>query len=196
MTKFGLPKVGQKVFVTGDYKNMAHIPSVSYSGNHELLDRYYNGFKLIADTAVDNLLENAHANMLKDQLVFPIIFNYRHFIELILKKYAIKYKIEKIDLNNLGHSLMFYWKVVKPLLLEVHKEQKDVNEVISATESYIEEFSELDSGSFRFRYPFSKGESLTPSFDEDFHVDYVQLKYRMNELYNILEYLEDYLIEE
>ena len=81
------------------------------------------------------------ANHLKMRFVFPIIFNYRHYLELILKKYAIKYAENKEEYEklgkNLGHNLNFYWDKVKPLLLDDYSDLYDIDELAEASESYI-----------------------------------------------------------
>lgn len=189
------PKLGEKLFISGNHKTKAIIPASIDGSTSELLDRYYRGFKELADEGVQHVVENFYSHEVKDKLIFPIMFNYRHYLELILKKYAIKYAKDKGELEklgeNLGHSLEFYWKRVKPLLTETYKHLADIEEVVAAAESYILQFQEVDNGSFTFRYPFAKGEKFAPYFEKDMHIDVVHLKGRMDELYNLLEYLDD-----
>ncbi|WP_153721793.1 hypothetical protein [Sporosarcina cascadiensis] len=191
------PKLGEKLIMGGNKETKAYIPASVNGRTDELLNRYYHGFKKIADAGVQQIIENPRDNAVKDMIIFPIIFNYRHFLELLLKKYAIKYAKDKKDYEELGknlaHNLEFYWKRVKPILEEVYKGADFIDEVAMATESYILQFQELDNGSFTFRYPFAKGEEFAPFFEEDLHIDVVHLKERVDELYNILEYMEDQL---
>lgn len=189
------PKRGEKLFVAGNYETKSYIPASVNGRTDELLNKYYNGFKELADAGVEQIIANSHSNAVKDKLVFPIMFNYRHYLELLLKKYAIKYakdKAERMELGeNMGHNLEFYWRKVKPLLVDVYSGHDDIEEITEATESYILQFQELDRGSFTFRYPFAKGEEFAPFFNSDLHIDTVHLRDRMNELYNLLEYMED-----
>lgn len=189
------PKRGEKLFVNGDYETNSYIPASINGKTEDLLNKYYNGFKELADAGVEQIIANSHSNAVKDKLVFPIMFNYRHYIELILKKYAIKYandESERMELGQkLGHNLEFYWRKVKPLLIDVYSAHDNLEEISEATESYILQFQELDRGSFTFRYPFAKGEKFAPFFNTDFHIDTVHLRDKMNELYNLLEYMED-----
>ena len=189
------PKLEENLFVHGNYETKSYIPASINGRTDELLVKYYNGFKELADAGVEYIIKNSDSNAVKDSLVFPVIFNYRHYLELILKKYAIKYADNQVERDKLGeklgHSLKFYWGKVKPILIDVYGNNEGVDELVEATESYILQFHELDGGSFTFRYPFAKGEDFAPFFEKDLHIDTVHLKERMDELYNLLEYMED-----
>ena len=121
-----------------------------------LWSRYVDGYK----NAADYLVDCAAAKNERDSLVFPIVFLYRHYLEVQLKDilrmlYLHHGKICKIP-ND--HNLVTLWKSVRPLMERVYDdpESSDNNGHIEAR---IEEFSQLDEGSYAFRYPVdTKGE--------------------------------------
>src|SRR5687767_3139231 len=72
-----------------------------------------NGYKQAADKLVDNL----ESWSIDDNLVFPVVFLYRHFVELRLKSIVID--LEVISNNPMPreqftkHSLLQCWEYIK-----------------------------------------------------------------------------------
>ncbi|RKY37672.1 MAG: hypothetical protein DRP72_03010 [Candidatus Omnitrophota bacterium] len=114
--------------------------------------------------AGDILVKEAINNKKQDMLIYPIIFCYRHFIELILKDFSemilsyikklkvngwnsLKSKIEKKK-NQATHNIKKW--------LEIFREGLNLlkEDIPQEIESTINQFHQIDSTSQRFRYPF------------------------------------------
>jgi hypothetical protein len=99
----------------------------------------------------------------QDYLVYPILFLYRHHIELALKNiirratYVLDRPLTKSESKNLnhGHQLDLLWLDLKPMFAAVCK-AAGCDKVSSAdedgVESHIRQLTELDPDSFSFRY--------------------------------------------
>jgi hypothetical protein len=101
---------------------------------------------------VAHLEEAGHGH---DFLVYPIVYAYRHHIELALKmiiRFARVLLDEPGDLPK-THKLIALWDLAEPLLRRV----ADDRETFSAVRECLVCFDELDPTSESFRYPVTTG---------------------------------------
>jgi len=126
---------------------------------------YIMGYKNAADILVDEVDDLLQ----RDSLVFPIVYNYRHYLELLLKHIA---KLTNINFKK-NHNLSRLWDEVK-INIDVSSEQK------ALIEGVIHEFNHFDERSTNFRYSdeFSKTEIL--------YVNLIQLKDAIDNIDEIL----------
>lgn len=125
---------------------------------------YLHGYREAADIIVKIALINGNEQT-KGELIFPICFLYRQYIELTLKDLYLYYSMDSEEeknafMRNTNHKLINFWNdkivtLIKPLLVNKN-EKKDFNFV----SKYINEFSEIDIDSFVFRYPINKKRTL------------------------------------
>lgn len=120
---------------------------------------YMEGYRRSALLLVKHVMESGHD---QDFLVCPIIFLYRHHIELVLKRtivrstYIIERSLTDEEKKHLGkHQLDLLWQDLKPILSAVWDEI-DIED-IEGIDSYISQLSMLDPDSFSFRYTHSRG---------------------------------------
>ena len=119
-----------------------------------ILDDYIDGYKL----AVDLLLERVsrpEAEAFLNRVRFPLLFLYRHHIELLLKS-VIKHG-SWIDGGNpppSTHCLGDLWKTGRAA---VEKHWPGVEcDALDATESCVQELAKFDPNGTTFRYPTDK----------------------------------------
>ncbi len=150
---FRFPQVGDKPFDQSDiYLQSANINRFG----HFRLEFMIEGYKQGADLMVERALEDRVA---LDVLIFPIIFCYRHYIELSLKHLIANYgPIVGVSSSWKTHDLSTLWNTVKIVAKNYGVEDEDNPE--SIVTHIITEFEKLDRGSFSFRYPFDKEGSL------------------------------------
>jgi hypothetical protein len=115
--------------------------------------------------AADRLVQTLDKRS-SDTLTLPIVFLYRHYVELTLKDLIIqgnkKYNkpLTKIQQGILvRHRIDLLWQELKPLLQQAHSAEK--SEEIEAVEACLLEFSNVDESSFSFRYPVDKKNNPT-----------------------------------
>lgn len=136
------------------------------------LDRYHGdpadacalGYRLAAQI----LVEHTRRRNCEAYLFYPIMFLYRHHVELMLKNLilavdapCVRKFIQADELSEANresltggkqaHSLQFLWDLLRPV---VNKLRKGVmpSERISGINFYIRQLNELDPDSARFRY--------------------------------------------
>lgn len=117
-------------------------------------------------------MKNGHIGD-KDILVYPLCFNYRHCMELLLKFLYIGHsKIDKEGLKdflNTNHDLNKIWQQVKPIL-SAGKKRVGTKVNIGEIEHYVKEMHKFDEKSMRMRYPISKSvEKNNDHLRLDFH---------------------------
>ena len=113
---------------------------------------YVLGYREAADSIVDQAQEFS-----VDLLVYPVMFLYRHYLEISLKHILIvlrRYFEESSELPD-HHRLDKLWDEVRSLM------EKKWNTIAhmadyDAIEARIIEFHEVDKSSFSFRYPVTK----------------------------------------
>ena len=128
-----------------------------------------------------------------DQLIYPIIFMYRHYLEIILKdliRQGLNIKGETPDqiltdvLN--GHNLMKLWNKFKPFFEEVSGRNESFSEVRKGVESYLNQINKVDPESMAFRYEKTKDRSRA-SLSGEINVNIVDFCNKMEKLTGLLE---------
>ncbi|KJH70772.1 hypothetical protein [Aliterella atlantica] len=155
------------------------------AGGKYLLDsnNHIHGYYKAADILVNSALDS-HINRDRDMLFFPIVFNYRHYIELSLKNLIEKSEdcydaleqtgsnygsLKSRFKNNLNHHL-------KPLLNHLTERLLLIGEV-GFEESICEtilDIHKLDPESITFRYPIKKKGDLTLPEQESYDLKNIQ----------------------
>lgn len=104
----------------------------------------------LAETVIDT---GCH----QDTWVFPIVFNYRQFVELKLKEMVLlgAELVGSDDSYRNKHGLLLHWRIARPVLEEV--ELTGDRGILDAVEQVITQFDQVDGGSFAFRYPVDRG---------------------------------------
>ena len=162
-SEFRWPRRGDQAFVTS--ANPLENASIDDSG-HSRLVLMTDGYK----TAGDLLVEAADQDGLKrDTLVFPIIFNYRHFLEISLKYLLATYgPTVRVEPNWQSHDLAILWKSVLRMLERYGtSDPDDTHPVVGAI---ILEFAKIDRDSYAYRYPVDTQGRLLPVTQSDLHL--------------------------
>lgn len=164
-TNFPWPQKGDNLFAPGkDWWNNASL-------NYALDDweQYIVGYLKAAKLLVNYIDAN---KINQDILVYPIVFLYRHYLELRIKKLILGCKIllDEDPKFKKYHKLKELWKDCKALIkrVEPQSEARD----LEAIDEIIIQFSKVDPGSYSFRYPITKQDEK--SLPED--LKYINLR--------------------
>lgn len=151
--EFRWPKKGDRPFSESpDWQRNA---SIARHG-HERLVLMMTGYKAAADLMVERAARSGYD---RDTLVFPIVFNYRHFIELSLKYLIATYgRSINVEPNWKSHDLAELWRTFKRVL-KGHGDH-DPDRTNQAVEHIIAEFAKVDPQSFAYRYPVDRDGNL------------------------------------
>ncbi len=111
---------------------------------------YVDGYKNAADYLVDYSAERHEM----DSLVYPIMFLYRHYLEIQLKDILRMLYLHhgKTCSTPTDHKLFELWCEVRPLMEEVYGDFEDI-ERNNYIEARVKEVVQVDVGSYAFRYP-------------------------------------------
>ena len=116
-------------------------------------NRYSSGYLQAGEILLEQLREDYTR---RDHLVYPIVFLYRHFLELRLKEICQRAEILRGDWEdtNMNHDLLALWKRARP---KIEKEfEGDDPKVLDRIEMNITKVHQLDPKSMSFRYPVDK----------------------------------------
>jgi hypothetical protein len=145
-------------------------------------DGYAPGYK----AGADHLVEVAVSTHELDTLVYPIVFLYRHWIELRLKEIVEKGSmlLGKPQRAKPIHCLADVWIQARSVLQEIWPET-DERDLVPVNKC-VAELNEIDPKSTAFRYPRTKdGRSTIP---EDIrHINLRVLQERLGEIEPTLE---------
>ena len=91
-------------------------------------------------------------------LIYPILFNYRHGIELAMKWVIAQYgRYSTVEIGEIEHhDLWQLWKLCRQIIIEVGSE----DESIAVVEQVIKDFHDLDKSALAFRYSRNKKGAL------------------------------------
>lgn len=110
------------------------------------------GFLKSGDLLVEHV---ASTQMDQDSLVYPIMFSYRHYLELTLKRLIVDARslLGHSGKYPTGHNLLSLWRECRPMLDEIFP---DSNEPHAVIETNIKAFMEVDPKSTSYRYSVDK----------------------------------------
>ncbi len=168
------PDKKKSLFSTGkDWWNLARIDITDLD---EGLTIYTDAYKNAADILVDYTKEDKTSI---NFLVFPIIFLYRHYIELALKEliYTASKYLDDTQHSFNSHNLLNLWKTTKKLISELVKIIDDFDipeDEIIAVENQIKQFDSLDKCSMTFRYPVDKNGNVFKNLSDYINIENVR----------------------
>jgi len=150
-------------------------------GADERSFRLLRGYKRAGDVLVQRALTDRYD---RDSLVFPALFNYRHYIELALKAIAEEHgAFARMALGTKNHKLPELWKLFLMIAKAFGNDCSDHAAI--AVGEYISEIAGVDAGSTAFRYARNWNGS-TPALPGN-GLDLVRLHDVMNGIENFFE---------
>lgn len=162
------PRKGDVLF-RGDLPDWANNACLNVLRNGDIT-AYTEGYRRGAEQLVQHVVEHQRD---RDFLVYPIIFLYRHHLELALKRIIrrsprlLNRELTDSETSHLKkHRLDLLWGDLKPMFTEIYEAvgwgKPDAADVEGA-DDYIRQLSRLDPYSLSFRYAHSnEGKSLLP----------------------------------
>ncbi len=183
---FSYPKKGDSLFreIARDRHNVCLDPYISLGPLGDNWFKYIAGYKNAADILVESIIDD-RSN--PDFIAFPIIYLYRHFIELSLKL-IIRYGYQLFDnqkdhrKGRDGHDIIKLWGYCREIIKRRYPNEE--YETLDATESIIKEFAIIDLKSSETRYPERKDGNLTME-----GINYINLK----NLKEVMEKINNFL---
>ena len=141
--------VSGKLFV--EEGKLGSIARVSW--RDEMIYTYADGYRFAAEQLVSELKDTGH---LINFVIYPIVYLYRHYVELTLKIATSQARAlagEGCEFPK-DHKISEIWSELKGRIkrCDYGIESKQLNEV----DEIIVEFSKFDPDSFAFRFPRSK----------------------------------------
>ena len=153
------PILGERLF-RGDLEDWRNNACPHWYSNGNNWSLIATGYRHAADKLVDMVIER---QALADEMLYPVCFLYRHFVELALK--------EIIGLGNLrqlgdwrteeGHNLSDLWKKTEPVLRGLFSRMQE--EELEAVGKQIAELQEIDPKADGFRFPKTKKTKNQPA---------------------------------
>lgn len=189
-----LPLATKKVFISSANKNQeATISSKFFNSKYY---EYEIAYKKAADMLVDKAISDGSLFLCVS--TYPIMFLYRQFIELYIKDILSRFDPEfngrkppysKHNIYNLWKKLL---EIVKGHLNYFPQEVENTQftDILISTDDYMAEIAIFDRDSLAFRYPDDKTHTKI-FFPNEIPVDLVNIKYRIDELANILFLIEE-----
>lgn len=133
-----------------------------------------------------DLIKLSNNNLVKDGYIYPSLYCFRHYLELIMKDSIHYFKLNKNEISSdeLGyekkHYLLELWELLKTYLED--------NPEMNMISKLIEELNGLDKGSTQYRYPFNhKDNRIIEYTTPPILIDVYMLKKRMMQLYHFFE---------
>jgi len=120
--------------------------------SHDLY-AYADGYKTAADAVLREAMESPGS---KNLLAHPVVFLYRHYLELALKDIIILGRQLYGKLGNVNpyknHRIDLLWAEAEKYITEAFPDP-DTTGYLDMAEATIVRFGEVDPKSFNFRYP-------------------------------------------
>lgn len=182
---FNWPTKGRKAFGASRDGAFFHVPSA-----RGFYPPHARSFKDAAEIVL-NKCEADGDRPANDVFVFPVMYLFRHGIELNLKS-IIRVGIglgffakEDVKEDLERHNLAKLWNHAKKLILD--RWQTADPEPVKATEAVINEFHQADPNGQVFRYPAAKDGKRHRYEGLPDHIGVARLKKTMDGVYNFLE---------
>ena len=151
--EFPWPKNGDKLVTATFGGSIAFLHFKTFSS-------YASGYKRSADILIEHIRQQESD---QDLLVYPVIFLYRHYIELMLKAIiTIGQRVEGCDVQiPPHHKLENLWDDAKKIIRTHFPEADNPASIVG---NQILEFAKLDNSGEECRYPVLK--SGEPSLEQ------------------------------
>jgi hypothetical protein len=146
-----------------------------------------DGYRQAANLLVERAAEERGA---RDFLLYPIIFSYRHFLELSLKSMLLLYG-RQVDIFPVwdDHDLGRLWRLFEAMIGRYETDHD--NDAFEAVKTCVAEFAHIDPNSFAFRYPVDrKGQPVEIDMDR---IDLLQLRDVMEGIHGYFMGTDGYL---
>lgn len=131
------------------------------------------------------LIEQCKTFYDRNTLIYPIVFLFRHHIELCLKEFIVDGKGWDSKLMD-SRNLKFFWKNCKDIIKECHL--PITTEELEIIENGVHDFDGIDPSSYVMRYPVNK-RGVDSVADRENPISIRELKSAMDELVRCLEKL-------
>jgi len=155
------PKKGQVLFsAANDWYHNACINLRYFNW-----DWYATGYKYAGDVLVQHVIDTRNH---RDTLVFPIVFNYRQYLEVRCKEIIMLGKLLSDEMPEFPHkhTLRVLWDTCRPIIAAHEPSASETD--LEAIDEAIAEFDVVDPESYSFRYPVDRKGNL--SIPADLHV--------------------------
>lgn len=150
---------------------------------HDPTEIYIVGYKEAGDSLINSVADRSGT---ADSLIFPVVFLYRHYIELRLK--ALLHDghrlLDQEHKEKPEHQLSNLWPKVRNILVELWPDGN--KDDLAAFDSLIDQFERVDPRSTTFRYPKEFNEQKSLKIDSP-RVNLRNLKEVVGAMANILE---------
>jgi hypothetical protein len=166
------------------------------------------GYRMAAQLAVEHVRQGAHESF----LFYPIVFLYRHHVELMLKKLILAFgdagvrrithaehlgqpALKSLEKGKKAHSLQWLWDRLRPMVQALGNSVVP-SEEIAGINSYIRQLNGIDPDSVGFRYTAAIQETKAKLGKAQKHgaeVDIRMFAEAMERLANFLDGLDSYV---
>ena len=190
------PSEGDKLF---RHESGHYSACINWVHNRDKQGLYARSFESAAIHMIDHVTETRSE---LDTFIYPIIFCFRHSLELTLKD-IINDGINlcenlKIDHVPKNHDLLQLWYLVKKIIIDLFPDED--HSILVHVENCMKEIDLADKTSMSFRYPTSKDGA--PHLEGMKYIDMLNLKKTMKALLNFfsgvdsqISVVRDYILE-
>jgi hypothetical protein len=154
-------------FLTGENDSRIELKAVlNFASDPWQL--YANGYLEAANALVEDLENTIILRSKVDRLVSPIVFLYRHHIELKIKQLYLKvcHYLDVTPALKTTHTLLGNWADFQVKLSQAAQSfnlTQETSQYLQVVEIKLNQFATLDNTSMPFRYPVDKsGTNLLP----------------------------------
>lgn len=152
---------------------------------------YAEGYYRLADLGCHSVIDDRTSAPM-DVLIFPIVFNYRQFLECQLKDMSQVARFFDPELKvALSHKLLDKWRPLRKLIEDMWPTEDRAP--VEAVESVLKEFERVDPTSEQFRYPFLRDGST--SLHDHTLINIRNLHDTMEGVYNFLGGVHSSMLE-
>jgi len=180
-------KKGMKALACTEQGKFFHLHSALLS--NPIYPQHAEAFKIAADMILDSH-QSAKRGLHHDTLLFPVLYLYRHCLELKLKDLVLLgVRIRLFDLTKVAgilekHELCPLWTKAKRLILDSYPKDDEAQ----AAEAIINEFHRVDPDGQTLRYDRKKGTLELRRYKElSSHIGVADLRTKMNSAYHYLD---------
>ena len=179
-------------------KKTAYIIKIKAAGPLDIeFGNYAENFHFAAHEMAVYLLDPNNKNIAElDTYIFPLIFLYRHCIELLLKGIAFQKIVDKTARKNFAKDTFHDLSKILDEILNITLSNR-AEEEINWLSSYFDDISKMDKESDSFRYPFhiiknrdifsGSQYKIERVFKNQTHIDIIKCVNKFEAAYEILE---------
>lgn len=169
-----MKELSKNIMVTYDNESFYKYASGYYECGLTLINNLLNDNRYEELSKLNEDFRKESIKLEEECNIYPVMFLFRQYLELMIKALYLEFEIAEQKEIFHNHKISDLWPPLKNKLLELEKDNEELDGITERLDEIANKFSIIDDKSYCFRYPVNtKG---SPYFKDDRTYDLYEIR--------------------